>query len=176
MSDDPLLKMTRTEDGLFQLRSHEGLDPRLFNKDLAPTRLDERTWTTYDIAALWVGLAVCIPTYMLAAGLIEGGMSWWQAILTITARQPDRSRSDGPERARGDAIRHPVPGAGARLLRQCEAPTCRLSCAACRRLRLVRHPDLDRRRRRSSACSRPRSRPGRRFPVGPALCFAVFWL
>jgi NCS1 family nucleobase:cation symporter-1 len=56
----------------------------LFNRDLAPTRIRERTWSTYDIAALWIGLAVNIPTYMLAAGLIEGGMNWWQAILTIT--------------------------------------------------------------------------------------------
>ncbi len=84
MSDDPLLKMTRSPDGLFQLRSEEGLDPRFYNRDLAPTRVGERTWGTYNIAALWVGLAVNIPTYMLAAGLIEGGMSWWQAILTIT--------------------------------------------------------------------------------------------
>ncbi|MGH9460381.1 MAG: NCS1 family nucleobase:cation symporter-1, partial [Vicinamibacteria bacterium] len=38
----------------------------------------------YDVAALWVGLAVNIPTYMLAAGLIDGGMNWWQAIVTIT--------------------------------------------------------------------------------------------
>ncbi|HEY7818834.1 MAG TPA: NCS1 family nucleobase:cation symporter-1, partial [Vicinamibacteria bacterium] len=84
MGQDPLQKMTRSSDGLFQLRSEEGLDPRFFNRDLAPTRIRERTWSTYDIAALWIGLAVNIPTYMLAAGLIEGGMSWWQAILTIT--------------------------------------------------------------------------------------------
>ena len=35
------------------------------------------------VASLWVGLSVCIPTYMLAAGLVQGGMSWWQAMLTI---------------------------------------------------------------------------------------------
>lgn len=56
----------------------------LINKDIAPTKLLQRTWNTYHIAALWVGMCVCIPTYMLAAGLIAGGMNWWQAILTIT--------------------------------------------------------------------------------------------
>lgn len=56
----------------------------LINADLAPTSVRERTWNTYHIAALWVGMCVCIPTYMLAAGLIAGGMNWWQAILTIT--------------------------------------------------------------------------------------------
>jgi NCS1 family nucleobase:cation symporter-1 len=35
------------------------------------------------MASLWVGLSVCIPTYMLAAGLVEGGMNWWQALVTI---------------------------------------------------------------------------------------------
>lgn len=55
----------------------------LFNQDIAPTTIHQRTWSTYNIAALWVGMAVCIPTYMLAAGLIAGGMNWWQAILTI---------------------------------------------------------------------------------------------
>lgn len=55
----------------------------LMNEDLAPTTVAQRTWSTYNIAALWIGMAVCIPTYMLAAGLIAGGMNWWQAILTI---------------------------------------------------------------------------------------------
>ena len=58
-------------------------DPSLSNEDLAPTRVAQRTWGTYHIASLWVGLSVCIPTYMLAAGLVGGGMNWWQAVLTI---------------------------------------------------------------------------------------------
>jgi NCS1 family nucleobase:cation symporter-1 len=56
----------------------------LINRDLAPTRLHQRTWSTYNIAALWIGMCVCIPTYMLAGGLIAGGMNWWQALVTIT--------------------------------------------------------------------------------------------
>jgi NCS1 family nucleobase:cation symporter-1 len=58
-------------------------DPALFNHDLAPTPLAKRTWTTYTFAALWVSMAHCIPTYMLASGLIKAGMNWWQAVLTI---------------------------------------------------------------------------------------------
>ena len=58
-------------------------DPRLSNADLAPTRIADRTWSTYHIASLWVGLSVCIPTYMLAASLVQGGMNWWQAVVTI---------------------------------------------------------------------------------------------
>ncbi len=55
----------------------------LFNKDLAPTSAEQRTWSAYHFMALWVGMSVCIPTYMLASGLVAGGMNWWQAILTI---------------------------------------------------------------------------------------------
>jgi len=58
-------------------------DPTLFNKDLAPIPFEGRTWGLYNYASLWVAMSVCIPTYMLASGLIAGGMSWWQAILTI---------------------------------------------------------------------------------------------
>jgi NCS1 family nucleobase:cation symporter-1 len=58
-------------------------DPSLYNKDLAPIPLDKRTWGTYNYASLWVAMSVCIPTYMLASGLIAGGMSWWQAVGTI---------------------------------------------------------------------------------------------
>src|SRR5206468_4167848 len=53
------------------------------NRDIAPTKISQRTWGTYNIAALWIGMSVCIPTYMLSSGLIAGGMNWWQAILTI---------------------------------------------------------------------------------------------
>ncbi|HKY60973.1 MAG TPA: NCS1 family nucleobase:cation symporter-1 [Gemmatimonadota bacterium] len=55
------------------------------NEDLLPTTFDERRWSVWHIAALWIGMAVCIPTYMLAAGLIASGMTWWQALVTIAA-------------------------------------------------------------------------------------------
>src|SRR5215470_3823349 len=58
-------------------------DSRLFNPDLAPVPPSRRNWTTYNFAALWISMAHCIPTYMLAGGLIAEGMSWWQALLTI---------------------------------------------------------------------------------------------
>jgi NCS1 family nucleobase:cation symporter-1 len=55
----------------------------LYNEDLAPVPLEKRTWGIYNYASLWVAMSVCIPTYMLASGLIAGGMSWKQAIFTI---------------------------------------------------------------------------------------------
>ena len=58
-------------------------DPSLYNSDLAPVPPHGRTWGAYNFASLWIGMSVCIPTYMLASGLIAGGMSWWQAIGTI---------------------------------------------------------------------------------------------
>jgi len=55
----------------------------LFNADLAPVPVRRRDWSTYNFAALWISMAHCIPTYMLAGGLIASGMNWWQALLTI---------------------------------------------------------------------------------------------
>ena len=55
----------------------------LTSKDLDPTPLSKRTWNTGNYAALWVSMSLCIPTYMLASSLIQGGMSWRQAIFTI---------------------------------------------------------------------------------------------
>jgi nucleobase:cation symporter-1, NCS1 family len=55
----------------------------LFNRDLAPVKVSERNWTTYNYAALWISMAHCIPTYMLSSGLISAGMNWWQALITI---------------------------------------------------------------------------------------------
>jgi NCS1 family nucleobase:cation symporter-1 len=58
-------------------------DPSLYNEDLAPIPQARRSWGVYNYASLWVAMSVCIPTYMLASGLIAGGMSWRQAIATI---------------------------------------------------------------------------------------------
>lgn len=58
-------------------------DSPLFSGDLAPVPASRRTWTTYNFAALWVSMAHCIPTYVMAGGLIAQGMNWWQALLTI---------------------------------------------------------------------------------------------
>ncbi len=59
------------------------VDASLYNPDLAPIPEEKRSWGTYNYASLWVAMSVCIPTYMLASGLIAGGMSWIQAIATI---------------------------------------------------------------------------------------------
>jgi len=73
-------------DGRVELSS-EGLASiavsPLFNHDLAPVGVADRNWTTYNYAALWISMAHCIPTYMMASGLISAGMNWWQALVTI---------------------------------------------------------------------------------------------
>src|SRR6267154_2756310 len=55
----------------------------LSNADLAPTTPAQRTWSAWSIAALWISMSACIPTYMLASSLIDGGMNWYQAVLTV---------------------------------------------------------------------------------------------
>ena len=58
-------------------------DPSLINEDIRPTVGGERRWSVLNMAALWIGMVVCVPTYMLAGGLIKEGMNWWQALLTV---------------------------------------------------------------------------------------------
>ena len=58
-------------------------DPSLINDDIRPATDAERHWSVMNMASLWVGMVVCVPTYMLAAGLIEQGMSWSQAVMTV---------------------------------------------------------------------------------------------
>jgi NCS1 family nucleobase:cation symporter-1 len=55
----------------------------LYNEDLAPVPQERRTWGTYNYAALWISMSVNIPTYLLASGMIAGGMSWKQALFTV---------------------------------------------------------------------------------------------
>ncbi|MBI4386764.1 MAG: NCS1 family nucleobase:cation symporter-1, partial [Elusimicrobia bacterium] len=54
-----------------------------WNPDIAATRKSERTWAMKDVMVLWISLCACVPTYMLASALIDQGMNWWQAVLTI---------------------------------------------------------------------------------------------
>lgn len=61
------------------------IDAHLSNPDIAPVPADQRSWNTVNYFALWVGMAVCIPAYMIASSLIQGGMSWSQAICTVLA-------------------------------------------------------------------------------------------
>ena len=71
-------------DGRVELVDTSRVDASpLSNHDLAPVPLARRTWTTYNYAALWISMAHCIPTYMLASGLLAAGMNWLQALGTI---------------------------------------------------------------------------------------------
>lgn len=83
------MHMTETiqhEDGRVELNDEalQSIETSpLYNEDLAPVPVSKRNWTTYNYAALWISMAHCIPTYMLASGLISSGMNWWQALITI---------------------------------------------------------------------------------------------
>ena len=58
-------------------------DPTLINDDIAPTTEEEKNWSVFNMASLWIGMVVCVPTYMLAGGLVDMGMNWWQAVMTV---------------------------------------------------------------------------------------------
>ncbi|HVS31419.1 MAG TPA: NCS1 family nucleobase:cation symporter-1 [Thermoanaerobaculia bacterium] len=72
--------MTATD--FVELREDVSNSP-LWNEDLAPTPPSKRTWSTYNIAALWIGMSVVITTYTLASGLMDQGMTWYEALITI---------------------------------------------------------------------------------------------
>jgi len=55
----------------------------LYSADLAPVPKEKRTWTVWSLAALWVGMAVCIPTYLLASYMMQDGMGWLEALIII---------------------------------------------------------------------------------------------
>ena len=69
-------------DGIVEL-AQPPLGSPFFSADMAPVPRTGRRWGMKDIAVLWISMSACIPTYMLASGLINGGMNWWQAVLTI---------------------------------------------------------------------------------------------
>ncbi|MEP7077113.1 MAG: NCS1 family nucleobase:cation symporter-1 [Acidobacteriota bacterium] len=79
-------EVIRHDDGRVELKPESLMEIEsspLFNDDLAPVPVQKRDWSTYNYAALWISMAHCIPTYMMASGLISAGMNWWQALFTI---------------------------------------------------------------------------------------------
>ncbi|MEE9372851.1 MAG: NCS1 family nucleobase:cation symporter-1 [Saprospiraceae bacterium] len=55
----------------------------LYSVDLAPIPKSKRTWGLWDMTAIWIGMAVCIPTYLLASYMIKGGLNWLEAMIII---------------------------------------------------------------------------------------------
>jgi len=55
----------------------------LYSEDLAPVPPAKRTWNKWNLAAIWVGMAVCIPTYLLASYMIKTGLNWLEALIII---------------------------------------------------------------------------------------------
>lgn len=76
----------KEKNGLYELtdegRAHLS-DSKYYNDDLAPTQIKDRTWNTYHIAALWVGMSVCIPSFTMASSLVVLGLSPWMAVLNV---------------------------------------------------------------------------------------------
>ena len=73
-------------NGLFELTDAaraELASSKYYNEDLAPTSVAQRTWTTYNITMLWVGMSICIPSLTLATSLVQQGVNPWLAILNV---------------------------------------------------------------------------------------------
>jgi NCS1 nucleoside transporter family len=74
MKDEEIVELTEDLSG-----------SSLYSDDLAPVPKDKRTWNRWSLAALWVGMAVCIPTYLLASYMMKEGMGWLESLLIIGA-------------------------------------------------------------------------------------------
>ena len=171
-------------DGMVESNVDVSASP-YYSHDMAPTPRAERRWGMKDIAVLWishVGLHPDLHARLVADRrrdeLVAGGAD-------DLPRQRHRAGADGAQRPRGHEVRHPVSGllpGDVRHPRRQRAG----AAAGARGLRLVRHPDVDRRLgdlqdRRSIFCAGAgtrlraacRSRDQRR---RSSPCFLVFWV
>jgi len=80
-------QFTQTETGgLYELTDAaraQLVDSKYYNEDLAPTSVSQRTWTTYHIASLWIGLSICIPSFTMASSLVTLGLSPWLSVFNV---------------------------------------------------------------------------------------------
>ncbi len=72
-------------NGLYELDAGpDVLDSPRYNHDMAPTKVQERTWNKWHITALWVGMSICVPTYTLGGVLTAYfGLSVGEALMAI---------------------------------------------------------------------------------------------
>ena len=85
MSELPAVSTLRTVGEHIELDLGQDLasSPR-YNDDIAPTKASQRTWSRWHVAALWVGMAICVPTYTLGGVLTAYfGLSVSEALWTI---------------------------------------------------------------------------------------------
>ena len=73
--------MSKNKD-IIELNADVSASP-LYSDDLAPVPANKRTWNKWNLAAIWVGMAVCIPTYLLASYMIKTGLNWYEALIII---------------------------------------------------------------------------------------------
>ena len=154
-----------------------------YSHDMAPVPRAGRRWGMRDMAVLWISMSACVPTYMLASGMIDEGMNWWQAVLTIFLGNlivlvPMVLNAHAGTKY---GIPFPVYCRASFGILGANVPAL---LAGARGLRLVRHSDLDRRRGRStrflsSSCpilGQPRRHRRSSASTPPQLgCFLFFW-
>ena len=92
-------------------------EDRFTNADLRPVPREARVWSTYNFAALWVGMAHNIPSWTLASGLVALGMDWKQAVFTIAVANVIVLVPMLLTGHAGTEVRHPLPRLRPRLLR-----------------------------------------------------------
>lgn len=79
------IKDVQRESGFVELTAGDDVrSSSFYNEDIAPTKIPERNWNTWNIAALWVGMAICVPTYTLGGVLTAYfGLSVGEALWTV---------------------------------------------------------------------------------------------
>ena len=60
-----------------------GVDPSLYNHDLAPTKREGRTWSAYNFFALWANDVHSLGNYAFAISLFALGLGAWQILLAF---------------------------------------------------------------------------------------------
>ncbi len=78
--------IVKEENGRFEL-TEAMPDSQFYNKDLAPVPFAKRTWGYYEFIAIWVGMSVCVPTWMLGASMVDAGFNWAIVVGTIALGQ-----------------------------------------------------------------------------------------